>query len=109
VAGKWYLEQLVAVPIKGFFLLQGYEVLGFVREKGAIVYREWAPAASSAQLIGDFNGWSGSWMERNEFGVWSVRLPDGRHAPAARAQGRGGHAVSPTVLSLALAVDGHGE
>ena len=41
------------------------------------MYREWAPAAQSAQLIGDFNGWQGTPLERDDFGVWSVRLPDG--------------------------------
>ncbi|CAI5476756.1 unnamed protein product [Closterium sp. Yama58-4] len=32
----------------------------------------------AAQLVGDFNGWNGEscWMERNHFGMWSVRLPD---------------------------------
>ena len=41
------------------------------------MYREWAPAAQSAQLIGDFNGWQGTPLDRDDFGVWSVRLPDG--------------------------------
>ena len=62
--------------------LQGYERLGFVREGNAIVYREWCPAAAAAQLIGDFNNWSGAWMERDEFGVWKVVLPDGGALPA---------------------------
>ena len=51
--------------------------MGFQREGAATVYREWAPAAQSAQLIGDFNGWNGDAMQRDQFGVWSVRLPDG--------------------------------
>ncbi len=58
-------------------LPQGYERLGIVREGAALVYREWCPAAAAAQLIGDFNNWSGSWMERDEFGVWKLVLPDG--------------------------------
>ena len=58
-------------------LLQGYERLGFTREGGATVYREWAPAATAAQLIGDFNGWEGAPMQRDASGVWSVTLPDG--------------------------------
>ncbi|CAI5960808.1 unnamed protein product [Closterium sp. NIES-65] len=39
---------------------------------------------SAAQLVGDFNGWNGEscWMERNHFGVWSVRLPDRDGRPA---------------------------
>ena len=57
--------------------MQGYERLGFTREGNATVYREWCPAAAAAQLIGEFNNWSGAWMERDEFGVWKVVLPDG--------------------------------
>jgi 1,4-alpha-glucan branching enzyme len=41
------------------------------------VYREWAPGAKAAALIGDFNNWEPAWMERDEWGVWSVELPDG--------------------------------
>lgn len=31
-----------------------------------------------AEVIGDFNGWNGAAhkMEKNQFGVWSVRIPD---------------------------------
>ncbi|KAK9820161.1 hypothetical protein WJX72_006858 [[Myrmecia] bisecta] len=55
---------------------KGYQKFGFTRTSNATVYREWAPGATSAQLIGDFNNWSGSWMERDAFGVWSLTLPD---------------------------------
>ncbi|KAG4391845.1 hypothetical protein GLYMA_04G017700v4 [Glycine max] len=57
---------------------QGYLKFGFNREEGGIVYCEWAPAAQEAQIIGDFNGWDGSnhQMEKNQFGVWSIRIPD---------------------------------
>lgn len=63
---------------------QGYLKFGFNREEGSIVYREWAPAAQEAQLIGDFNGWDGSnyKMEKNQFGVWSIRIPDSGGKPA---------------------------
>ena len=37
------------------------------------MYREWAPGAAEAQLIGDFNGWEGQPMERDDFGTWSIR------------------------------------
>lgn len=43
------------------------------------MYREWAPGAKAAALIGDFNNWEPAWMERDEWGVWSVELPDGEH------------------------------
>ncbi|GBG68759.1 hypothetical protein CBR_g3299 [Chara braunii] len=57
---------------------RGYEKFGFNREDGGIVYKEWAPAARAAQLIGDFNNWDGSshYMEKKEFGVWSIHIPD---------------------------------
>lgn len=48
-----------------------------VADNGDITYREWAPNATSAQLIGDFNGWNREsyWMQRDEYGVWSIHLP----------------------------------
>ncbi|XP_059634373.1 1,4-alpha-glucan-branching enzyme 1, chloroplastic/amyloplastic-like isoform X2 [Cornus florida] len=63
---------------------QGYLKFGFNREEGGIVYREWAPAAQEAQVIGDFNGWNGSnhRMEKNQFGVWSIKIPDSGVNPA---------------------------
>ncbi|XP_054797957.1 1,4-alpha-glucan-branching enzyme 1, chloroplastic/amyloplastic-like isoform X2 [Prosopis cineraria] len=55
---------------------KGYLKFGFNREDDGIVYREWAPAAQEAQLIGDFNEWDGSnhRMEKNQFGVWSIKI-----------------------------------
>ncbi|XP_062019670.1 1,4-alpha-glucan-branching enzyme 1, chloroplastic/amyloplastic-like [Rosa rugosa] len=63
---------------------QGYVKFGFNREDGGIVYREWAPAAQEAQLVGDFNGWDGGKyeMEKGEFGVWSIKIPDFDGSPA---------------------------
>jgi len=57
---------------------KGYEKYGFNRDGDCIVYQEWAPAAAAAQLIGEFNNWDGTKhnMERDQFGVWSIRLPD---------------------------------
>ncbi|OVA00600.1 Glycoside hydrolase [Macleaya cordata] len=57
---------------------QGYSRFGFNKEGDAIVYREWAPPAQEAQLIGDFNGWDGSnhKMEKDQFGVWAIKIPD---------------------------------
>ncbi|CAH9126228.1 unnamed protein product [Cuscuta epithymum] len=56
----------------------GYLKFGFTKGNGCIVYREWAPAAQEAELIGDFNEWDGSrhQMEKNQFGVWSIKIPD---------------------------------
>ncbi|XP_031494666.1 1,4-alpha-glucan-branching enzyme 1, chloroplastic/amyloplastic-like [Nymphaea colorata] len=63
---------------------KGYLKFGLNREENYIVYREWAPAAQEAQLIGDFNGWDGSnhQMERNEFGVWTIKIPNPNGDPA---------------------------
>ncbi|CAN4123087.1 unnamed protein product [Withania somnifera] len=56
----------------------GYLKFGFNKEEGCVVYREWAPSAQEAEVIGDFNGWNGSnhKMEKDEFGVWIIRIPD---------------------------------
>jgi 1,4-alpha-glucan branching enzyme len=60
----------------------GHTYFGFNRGeyagKPGVWYREWAPAALQLRLIGDFNGWDrfGHPMVRDEFGVWSLFLPD---------------------------------
>ncbi|KAK8672161.1 hypothetical protein V6N13_110534 [Hibiscus sabdariffa] len=57
---------------------RGYEKLGFIRSETGITYREWAPGAKSAALIGDFNNWNpnADIMNQNEFGVWEIFLPN---------------------------------
>ncbi|EOA19974.1 hypothetical protein CARUB_v10000235mg [Capsella rubella] len=57
---------------------RGYEKLGFSRSDAGITYREWAPGAKAASLIGDFNNWNSNAdiMTRNEFGVWEIFLPN---------------------------------
>ncbi|GMY25141.1 1,4-alpha-glucan-branching enzyme 2-2, chloroplastic/amyloplastic-like isoform X2 [Fagus crenata] len=57
---------------------RGYEKFGFTRSDTGITYREWAPGAKSAALIGDFNNWNpnADVMTRNEFGVWEIFLPN---------------------------------
>jgi len=57
---------------------KGYEVMGFsVMEDGTVVYREWAPNAQEANLIGDFNRWNrmSHPMTKNQYGVWEITLP----------------------------------
>eukprot|EP00897_Mesotaenium_endlicherianum_P001684 jgi/Mesen1/1543/ME001330S00501 len=65
---------------------RGYERFGFTREGNTIMFREWIPAASCVQLVGDFNNWDGvrHQLERDQFGVWSITIPerDGRPAIA---------------------------
>ncbi|KAI9885318.1 MAG: 1,4-alpha-glucan-branching enzyme [Watsoniomyces obsoletus] len=56
---------------------KGFEKYGFVvHDNGDITYREWAPNAVQASLIGDFNEWNheATPMQRNEYGVWEVHL-----------------------------------
>jgi 1,4-alpha-glucan branching enzyme len=61
---------------------QGHHYFGFNRgkqgKKDGVWYREWAPAAHSLRLIGEFNNWDRGAcpMTRDEFGVWSIFLPD---------------------------------
>ena len=59
---------------------KGYLKFGFNKTpSGEITYREWAPAACSAFLIGDFNEWSPDShpMKKDDFGVWEITLPAG--------------------------------
>lgn len=57
---------------------RGYEKMGFNKSSEGITYREWAPGAKTASLIGDFNNWNpnADVMEKNEFGVWEIFLPN---------------------------------
>ncbi|KAJ3289376.1 alpha-1,4-glucan branching enzyme [Borealophlyctis nickersoniae] len=63
---------------------RGYEVLGFNVTPNGIVYREWAPGAKEAYLIGDFNDWNRTShpMKKNDFGVFEITLPHKNGQPA---------------------------
>ncbi|KAF8450618.1 glycoside hydrolase family 13 protein [Boletus edulis BED1] len=65
---------------------KGYEVMGFtVKDDGTVVYREWAPNAREANLIGDFNRWNrlSHPMSKNQYGVWEIALaPNAPGEPA---------------------------
>lgn len=64
---------------------RGYENFGFtVAKDGTITYREWAPNALRAYLIGDFNGWNrdSHEMHKGDFGVFSITLPPVNGQPA---------------------------
>lgn len=60
------------------FARDGYEKFGLHadKESGEIRYNEWAPNASRAFLIGEFNGWDGKnhEMTKDEFGVFSLTV-----------------------------------
>lgn len=61
---------------------QGDSYFGFNPGKNdgvaGVWYREWAPGALSLALIGEFNDWERFRhpMKRDEYGVWSVFVPD---------------------------------
>ncbi len=65
---------------------EGHKYFGFNRGeflgKQGVWYREWAPGALQLRLIGDFNGWDryNCPLVRDQFGVWSIFLPDDNYA-----------------------------
>ncbi|SCV68063.1 BQ2448_184 [Microbotryum intermedium] len=64
---------------------QGYRQFGFnVTAQNDIVYREWAPNATSAYLVGDFNGWNRDShpMIKNDYGVFELTLLAFKGQPA---------------------------
>ncbi|MDX1931735.1 MAG: alpha amylase C-terminal domain-containing protein [Capsulimonadales bacterium] len=75
-------------------LTQGHHYFGIHRSEidgvPGIRYREWAPGADRLFLIGDFNGWDRQRhpLTRDEFGVWSLFLPDGPDGPALKHASR---------------------
>ncbi|KAI9307970.1 1,4-alpha-glucan-branching enzyme GBE1 [Cunninghamella echinulata] len=65
---------------------KGYEYYGFNVEKdNTIIYREWAPNAITACLVGEFNAWNINThrMKRDQYGVFEIVIPptvDGKPA-----------------------------
>ncbi|KAJ3038741.1 alpha-1,4-glucan branching enzyme [Rhizophlyctis rosea] len=62
---------------------RAYEYFGFTVTKDAIVYREWAPGATEASLIGEFNDWNRTshQLKKNQYGVWETTLPNKNGQP----------------------------
>lgn len=57
---------------------KGTDIFGFnVDENNNVTYREWAPNAEQAYLVGDFNGWNyeSHPMKKNEYGVFEIVVP----------------------------------
>lgn len=68
---------------------QGHHYFGFTpNPDGSVTYREWAPAAKSLHLIGDFNGWerTATPLVRDGHGTWQVTLPAGTLPQASRVK-----------------------
>jgi len=64
---------------------KGYLRFGLnVQPNNDILYREWAPGVTSANLVGDFNNWDrGSHpMKRDDYGVWEITVPAQNGQPA---------------------------
>ena len=58
---------------------QAHEFLGAFREGEGAVFRTFAPAARRIQVIGEFNGWQGTDMEKIHDGnFWECRIRDAR-------------------------------
>jgi len=80
-----YAQALAQIDRTGGLLgniSQGHRHFGFNRGeylgKPGVWYREWAPGALQLRVIGDFNHWNtfGNPMVRDQYGVWSLFLPD---------------------------------
>ncbi|GAA5860265.1 hypothetical protein JCM8547_003447 [Rhodosporidiobolus lusitaniae] len=57
---------------------QAYTSYGLhVQENGDVTYREWAPNAETAALIGDFNNWdrNANPMKKDKYGVFECLVP----------------------------------
>lgn len=58
---------------------EGFKEYGFQVDPvtNAVTYREWAPNAIGASLVGEFNGWDRGKhkMKGDGFGVWQVTVP----------------------------------
>ncbi|KAF9029766.1 glycoside hydrolase family 13 protein [Panaeolus papilionaceus] len=56
---------------------KGYLRFGLnIGPKNEVVYREWAPNAVEAYLIGEFNSWNRTShpMTQNDFGIWEITI-----------------------------------
>ncbi|PNS13878.1 1,4-alpha-glucan-branching enzyme [Sphaceloma murrayae] len=82
---------------------RGFEKFGFnVKSNGDVVYREWAPNALEAYLIGDFNNWdrNSHRMHKDSFGVWEIIVPANNGKPAIPHD-------SKIKISMVVPNDGH--
>ncbi|GAA5923729.1 1,4-alpha-glucan branching enzyme [Sporobolomyces koalae] len=65
---------------------RGYEKFGFIVDPTTndISYREWAPNAETAHLVGDFNNWdrNANPLKKNDFGVFETVIPAIKGQPA---------------------------
>ncbi|POS73285.1 1,4-alpha-glucan branching enzyme [Diaporthe helianthi] len=65
---------------------KGTEIFGLnVDQNNNVIYREWAPNAQQAFLIGDFNDWNRDShpMKKNAFGVFEITIAPNEHGHVA--------------------------
>lgn len=54
----------------------GYKYLGFQQESKHWTFREWAPNAKRAWLVGDFNNWENNFELKQAYGgTWEISIP----------------------------------
>ncbi|MDM7659189.1 alpha-amylase family glycosyl hydrolase [Lactococcus lactis] len=54
----------------------GYKYFGFQQESKHWTFREWAPNAKRAWLVGDFNNWENNFeLEQAYGGTWEISIP----------------------------------
>lgn len=94
--------------------------MGFTHDADGITYREWAPSARTAALIGDFNNWDGAKhaMTKDPFGVFELRLPNAADGTPAiphgsrvkiRMQTASGGSIDKIPAWIRMAVQAPGE
>lgn len=77
-------DHAASASLKAF--ANGYQYFGFNRAshngQSGIWYREWAPGARRLALVGEFNNWNdqANPLTRDQFGTWSIFLPDREYA-----------------------------
>ena len=86
-AAKMETELTGGAALKDF--ANGHHFFGVHKDKGKLIFREWAPNAENIWLTGEFSGWE----ERDEFlfsatgeGIWELQMEDGviRHGDLYR-------------------------
>ena len=67
-----------AGSLQAFANAHNYLGINYDDTKKGWWYREWAPAATGAALIGDFNNWDSTKhvLNRNNEGIWEIFIPD---------------------------------
>ena len=58
------------------YFANGYKYFGFQQESKHWTFREWAPNAKRAWLVGDFNNWENNFELKQAYGgTWEISIP----------------------------------